>query len=445
MKRKIILFLLNLIGGNKNQENEEEKGARRTGCGCLLAIAFAPFLPILLFIIIIVWVSSSLMSCMAPVVLEDVFGVEITEEDEKMLRGEYQEQKERYGGVQEYLIEKKLVGTAPIAQAFYLLYMDRVLARPDTYLQDLAYCFEDGVKLRNIQRVKERFGIEMTEEDLNIVLEYARDTRIPTENYKTYKNSTDLAKFASWAAEKWKYRENTAGDVLTIDQIYRSQDVDDWMMLGQRTADNTGIYKAYLWLDNRSGEIKLTDYNTQTVQRYSTGKDIVKKTEWKIPKDEIEYYYAAGLGVYRENDGQIGILTDEGVVTASEKNGLKETPFDPDDWSYAFYFPGIEYETVTSSFTTIHVIVHSKKYTHAWLELRGYLNHVCFPLYFVDGVAESAFEFFEPPDTLTALLYWEDGAGQRYEYFDPEPEYGNYKTFQITPKDDYLTVEYVLD
>lgn len=40
MKRKTILFLLNLIGGRKNQENEEGKGARRTGCGCLLAIAF---------------------------------------------------------------------------------------------------------------------------------------------------------------------------------------------------------------------------------------------------------------------------------------------------------------------------------------------------------------------------------------------------------------------
>ena len=37
MKRKIILFLLNLIGGRKNQENEEGKGARRTGCGCLFA------------------------------------------------------------------------------------------------------------------------------------------------------------------------------------------------------------------------------------------------------------------------------------------------------------------------------------------------------------------------------------------------------------------------
>ena len=34
----------------------------------------------------------------------------------------------------------------------------------------------------------------MTEEDLNVVLEYARDTRVPTENFKTYKNSTDLAK-----------------------------------------------------------------------------------------------------------------------------------------------------------------------------------------------------------------------------------------------------------
>ena len=28
MKRKIIIFLLNLIGGKKNQENEEEKGAK---------------------------------------------------------------------------------------------------------------------------------------------------------------------------------------------------------------------------------------------------------------------------------------------------------------------------------------------------------------------------------------------------------------------------------
>lgn len=61
MKRKIILFLLNLIGGNKNQENEEEKGSRRAGCGCLLAIAFAPFIPILVFIILIVWISSSLI------------------------------------------------------------------------------------------------------------------------------------------------------------------------------------------------------------------------------------------------------------------------------------------------------------------------------------------------------------------------------------------------
>ena len=113
MKRKIILFLLNLIGGKKNQETEEETHSRRLGCGCLFAIAFAPFLPILLFIIIIVWVSSSLMSCMAPVVLSDDFGVEITEEDEKMLRGEYEAEKERYGGAQEYFIEKKLVGIAP--------------------------------------------------------------------------------------------------------------------------------------------------------------------------------------------------------------------------------------------------------------------------------------------------------------------------------------------
>lgn len=68
---------------------------------------------------------------------------------------------------------------------------------------------------------------------------------------------------------------------------------------------------------------------------------IVKQTTWKIPKEDIEYYPPAGLGVYREQDGQIGILTDDGVVTASAENGLSEAPFAVDDWSYAFYFPGI--------------------------------------------------------------------------------------------------------
>ena len=78
---------------------------------------------------------------------------------------------------------------------------------------------------------------------------------------------------------------------------------------------------------------------------YSSANDIVKQTTWKIPKEDIEYYSPAGLGVYREQDGQIGILTDDGVVTASAENGLSEAPFAVDDWSYVFYFPGIEYET----------------------------------------------------------------------------------------------------
>ena len=203
-----------------------------------------------------------MMSCMAPVVLSDVFGVEITEEDEKMLRGEYQEQKERYGGVQEYFEKKKLHDTAGLAQSFYILYMGQVLSRPDTYLADLAYCFEDAVKLRNISRIRERFGLNLTEEDMNVIIEYARDTHIPTENYRTYKNSNDLAKFARYTVDKWKYRENTAGDILTVDQIYKSTNMEDWFALGSRTADNTGIYKAYLWLNHRTGNIELTTANT---------------------------------------------------------------------------------------------------------------------------------------------------------------------------------------
>ena len=108
MKRRIILFLLNLIGGKKNQPTEEEIHAKSAGCGCLLAIAFAPFLPILIFIILIVWISSSLMSCATPVVLSEVFGVEVTADDEKMLRAGLEEQKKPYNTVEEYFREKKL-------------------------------------------------------------------------------------------------------------------------------------------------------------------------------------------------------------------------------------------------------------------------------------------------------------------------------------------------
>lgn len=444
MKRKIILFLLNLIGGKKNQETEEETHSRRLGCGCLFAIAFAPFLPILLFIIIIVWVSSSLMSCMAPVVLSDVFGVEITEEDEKMLRGEYQEQRERYGGVQEYFEKKKLHDTAGLAQSFYILYMGQVLSRPDTYLADLAYCFEDAVKLRNISRIRERFGLNLTEEDMNVIIEYARDTHIPTENYRTYKNSNDLAKFARYTVDKWKYRENTAGDILTVDQIYKSTNMEDWFALGSRTADNTGIYKAYLWLNHRTGNIELTSANTQTVQRYSTPEQILKASDDQLPIEDLQYIRCPGLGLYRKKDGQIGILTDEGVVIAT-KDGLEEIAFAEKDWDTVFFFPDVVYENPNLlQFCTIHVTVYSQKYSRANLELFGYHNHVVFPLYFVDGVAEVEEDFEVPDQRIIATLFWES-SGLRYPFVDPEPEYGQYKEFGITRKDDYINITYVLD
>lgn len=444
MKRKIILFLLNLIGGKKNQENEEEKGARRTGCGCLLAIAFAPFIPILVFIILIVWISSSLMSCAAPVVLSEVFGVEITEEDEKMLRGEYEEEKKRYGGVEEFFEQKKLRDTAHLAQAFYLLYMGQVLARPDTYLDDLAYCFADAVKLRNIKRIKERFGISMTEEDMDVVIEYARDTHIPTTNFRTYKNNLDLAKFAKYTTQNWKYRENTAGDILTIDQIYKTDNIDDWFTIGSRTADNTGVYKAYLWLNYKTGNIELTSTNTQTVQRYSTPAQILKASEEQLPIEDIDYVRCPGLGVHRKKDGQIGILTEEGVVIATPK-GIEEVAFSEKDWDTVFFFPDVVYENNGSyQFCTIHVTVYSQKYSHANLELFGYHNHVVFPLYFVDGVAEVEEDFEVPDQRIIATLFWES-SGLRYPFVDPEPEYGQFKEFGITRKDDYITITYVLD
>ena len=53
-----------------------------------------------------------------------------------------------------------------------------------------------------------------------MVIKYARDTRIPVETCRSYKNALDLVKFARYATEKWSYRDNTAGDILTIDSIY---------------------------------------------------------------------------------------------------------------------------------------------------------------------------------------------------------------------------------
>ena len=445
MKRRIILFLLNLIGGKKNQSTEEETHAKRAGCGCLLAIAFAPFLPILIFIILIVWISSSLMSCAAPVVLSEVFGVEVTEDDEKMLRAGLEEQKKPYNAVEEYFREKKLTATLPIAQAFYVLYMDKVQARGDRYLADLAYCFEDGVKLRNIQRIKERFGVDMTTEDMDVVVEYARDTRIPVETYRTYKNAQDLVKFARYATEKWSYRENTAGDILTIDSIYRSDNMDDWFALGTRTADNTGVFKGYLWLDTHTGNIELTSANTQLVQRYSTAEEILKASSTVFDIEDLEYIDPRGVGVYRKKDGRLGILTEEGVVTATQDGGISENPLNPVEWDTAFLFPGIEYEGLSSGrFVTIHAIVYSSTYTTAYLELWGYQNHVVFPLYFVDGVAEAYDEYFAPPDTLHARLYWE-GGGLQGEFYDPPPEYGDYEYIEIRWSDDYIRVEYVID
>ena len=172
---------------------------------------------------------------------------------------------------------------------------------------------------------------------------------------------------------------------------------------------------------------------------------------WMTTVDEfdkiISQMYENGWVLVRMRD--LVTVNEDGTFSKNTNlllpEGKKPYVLSVDDWSYAFYFPGIEYKTSTSSFVTIHVIVHSKKYTHAWLELRGYRNHVDYPLYFVDGVAESEFEFFEPPDTLTAWLYWKDNAENRYPFYDPEPEYGNYREFPITPRDDYLTVEYVLD
>ena len=136
MKKRIIIFLLNRFG--KKKENRDNGGKTVAGIGCLSALLFGPFLTIFLFLAIIVLVATSLFSCAAKVVLSDVLGVEISEEDERMLREGFSEQKTLYDEVGEYFREHKLTNQACIAQSFYLLYLDRVTSR-DTYLSDLAW------------------------------------------------------------------------------------------------------------------------------------------------------------------------------------------------------------------------------------------------------------------------------------------------------------------
>lgn len=278
---------------------------------------------------------------------------------------------------------------------------------------------------------------------MDVILTYARDTRIPTVNYRNYKNAADLAKFAKWTTEHWKYYPNTSGNILTMDRIYLDDNPELWMILGQRTADNTGIYKGYLWLIQTTGDIELTEGNTQKVKRYSTGVEILKQAEETYPMEDIEWVRCLGLGVINETTGVIGILTEEGVITANE-DGLKERDFQKKEWTKAFLFPEVDYsESIQMLDCTIHARVYSQTMTFAYLELYGGKNRVIFPLYFVGSVAEVEADF-EAPDTLTAHLYFEIG-GQRYEFYDPEPEYGEYKTIEIGRDNAYIGVEYVID
>ena len=67
-----------------------------------------------------------------------------------------------------------------------------------------------------------------------------------------------------------------------------------------------------------------------------------------------------------------------------------------------------------------------------------------FPLHFVDGVAEVEGQFEVPDQRIIAELFWES-SGLRYPFYDPDPEYGDYKEFSINWKDDYINITYVLD
>ena len=83
--------------------------------------------------------------------------------------------------------------------------------------------------------------------------------------------------------------------------------------------------------------------------------------------------------------------------------------------------PGQGKSFLTKFLATNVIALGKRLYLFNTEEEWGYQNHVVFPLYFVDGVAEAHDEYFAPP------------------------EYGDYEYIEIRWSDDYIRVEYVID
>ncbi len=413
--------------------------AAAKGCGCLVSIFGLPFVLIALFILILMWIMTSLMSCGTEAVLSEILGVELTPEEEAALKDALRGEATTYDRIGSYFRDEGCPEQAATAQAFYLLYRQDVLRRDD-YLESLLYCFADGVRLRTIERVRERFAIAFDEEDFDLVIAYSRSTYLDTSTFRPEKNGADLANLAQLAAKEWRFWPGSYGQVMSFDKPYAADYSNPavWQLLGFRTVDNLGLLRAYAWLDKDTGEIAASDTNAITTN-YEDATAVFAKATEAFPIDELVTIGEPGMGVYDAATNALGIYIGDGAVIYADdatQTIVQEGVLDG-NWSECFYFAGMDYDNQVPDEAQLHIVISSNYLsgsTGIRLELWGPESY-SIPLYFTDGTCTVDL-------TVAAGAYHASIRDSVAEI--PDAVYGAWRDFNVDGGG-YYDIAYLLD
>lgn len=409
------------------------------GCGCLVSIFGLPLVMIVLLIIVLVWVMTSLFSCGTEVVLEEILGVEISDADKEMLLEALKGEQSIYDQIGSYFRSEGCPEQAATAQAFYILYRGDVLRRDD-YLDSLLYCFSDGVRLRTIERVRERFALELTEEDLDMVIAYSRSTYLDTSGLRPEKNGADLAKLAQTALADWRYFAGSYGQVMSLDKPYVADYNDPavWQLLGFRTVDNLGLLRAYAWLDKDTGEIVASDTNA-IITNYEDAAAVFAKATETYPIDNLVTIGEPGMGVYDAARKMLGVYVGNGAVIYADDvtQTIRQEGVLDGTWDQCFYFAGLDYDNQAPDQAQLHIVI-SSNYLNGnsgiRLELWG-PDSYSIPLYFTDGTSTVDM-------TVAAGAYHASFWNSVAEI--PDAVYGAWRDFSVEGGE-YYNIAYLLD
>ncbi len=409
------------------------------GCGCLVSIFGLPFVLFALLILILMWVMTSLMSCGTDVVLSEILGIEISDEDEKRIKDMFVQEATAYEKIGTYFRDNNAPEQACLAQSFYILFREQVVAKDD-YLPSLLYCFRDGVRIRTIERVRERFQVELDDEKMDVIVAYARDNHFDTQGYRPYKNGADLAQLAKKAADSWQYWPGSYGQVMSLDKPYAADYSNPavWQLLGFRTVDNLGLLRAYAWLDKDTGAIEPSDTNP-IVTNYEEVSHVFERATERFGMDEIAVVGEPGMGLYDSKTKEFGIYIGEGeaVYASAVRQKICKEAVTNHAWTDCFCIAGIEYEFIDMGEGEIYITIHSDYLTQANLVLWGPTPYRI-PLYFVEGKA--SVELMVEAGSYHALITSITDVSVDIPWAD----YGDYQDFEVKGGD-YLEFEYLVD